>query len=172
MLRSLNGESWIDMDSGALSLGNGALTWNAADGFQSLSAKRIQNSPTSTTYGEIGTLPFSGGEYPSFYLTGTNGTTTAAQKFFSVMQLGEITYAFDGQIASGAPKSGYIAFQDDGSVALVSTGGGVNLLSLSPATGLQIYAPITVNGLQGENKSIPIGNKTLTVTNGIVTSYG
>lgn len=53
LLQSLNGESWLDLDSGAFSMGNGALKWDAVNGFESLSAKQI-TKPGSTTYGVIG----------------------------------------------------------------------------------------------------------------------
>lgn len=57
LLQSLNGESWLDLDNGAFSFGNGALKWSAADGFESLSAKKL-TTPGSTAYATIGDIPY------------------------------------------------------------------------------------------------------------------
>ena len=40
LLQSLNGESWIDLDNGTFSFGNGSLKWNGVT-FEAVSAERI-----------------------------------------------------------------------------------------------------------------------------------
>ena len=54
LLQSLNGESWIDLDNGQFSLGNGALVWDGTS-FKAVSAEQV-SSKDSDMYARIGTF--------------------------------------------------------------------------------------------------------------------
>lgn len=86
VLQSLNGKSWIDLDNGAFSLGDGALKWDSVNGFEAVSAKRL-TSGEPDKYAKIGAeniggVLFSGIEFydndkSAFKMLGTTGDTIA-----------------------------------------------------------------------------------------------
>jgi phage minor structural protein len=86
LLQSYNGKTWINLVTGQFSLGDGALTWEASTGFDSLSAKKIKSTPTSNAYGEMGAV----GIYTGLRLV--NGTT----EFFGVYQLAGLGFSMRG----------------------------------------------------------------------------
>lgn len=53
VLQSLNGKSWIDLDNGAFSFGDGSLKWDSANGFEAVSAEKLKTKG-SNAYGRIG----------------------------------------------------------------------------------------------------------------------
>jgi len=57
LLQSLNGASWIDMDTGALSMGNGALKWDAVNGFEAISSNKLVSPNTPNNYVLLGKGP-------------------------------------------------------------------------------------------------------------------
>ena len=166
-LQALNGSGFLDLNNGAFSFGNGALQWSAEGGFESISAQKITNSPTSRTWGEIGVLPLWGGisNIPAFQLTGPsdvyNMETSALRSFFMVI---------------GADNGVFMSHGADGTMILTSYRNGTTTLLNSSGSAVELSS---ANGVTFEKNGQPYGvtgtfrssdSKTITVTRGIITN--
>lgn len=88
LLKSHNGSSWINMEDGSFSLGNGALVYNPTDGFKCIESQKICMPGYPDFYATIGKGPgaedrcgffivdkVNNGDYPFFKIWSTVGAT-------------------------------------------------------------------------------------------------
>ena len=168
LIRSLNGESVIDLDDGSFSLGNGALKWSAEEGFEAVSAKQIKNAPDSRTWGEIGELKYwdNIANVSGLSLTGPSNMnlpdTSDLRTYFMALNLG-----------SGVA---FVTDENNPHPFLRAIRGGDTILSdyhanmvwLDSASGVRFYKNGQLYGASGTFRSAD--SKSITVTNGIITS--
>ncbi|MGI6158129.1 MAG: hypothetical protein ACOYH4_06645 [Saccharofermentanales bacterium] len=162
LLSSLNNKSWIDLDNGSFSLGDGALKWSAAEGFEAVSAKQIRNSPDDIFFAEMGSITNEGDEYQ-----GVQIVTKVEDEEIPIL-----TMATASGIAARFSLAGNVPFiiSSPLGTSIRQPGGDKTSLLLSDS-GVSFSDK---NGAIGISRSLqintPDGVKTLTIKNGLITN--
>ena len=124
LLKSHNGSSWINMEDGSFSLGDGALVYNPTDGFKCIESNKICMSGYPSYYAIIGKGPgaqdalgfflvdkYNVGDYPFFkvwnngsdvYISAQNATIHFVDTNDNTNSMGTISkYGWSGRIYGG-----------------------------------------------------------------------
>lgn len=97
VLQSLDGSSWIDLDNGGFDLGNGSLKWDAVNGFEAVSAKKISNDPQMLSFAQFGYLA-TGGVGMELYANNAAGTGSVLFAIIAMLVGGGFSLLDENQV--------------------------------------------------------------------------
>lgn len=175
LLQSLNGESWINLDDGTFSFGNGSLVWDGTT-FKVVSADKLTNADSDGTYGEVGAIQDGYGEHYGLSLKRPDNT-----EFFGAYDYNGTDPGFF--ITSGIPGN-MVLWTNTFETTLIHPFGNANGFTATEyATGMVLEGGSTgvwldsINGISfsrnwepyGHTENVTISGVTFHITNGIIT---